>query len=652
MSGISFKQAVSILNEALRTANNVVHFSETMSHDTDKNLFTVKCDRMSKLHDEVRETYRGVNLTKLGENDLSILNELIDSFSDTYDRIMSLNLQLKSEPSLNDSPSQRHGVNANIKLPALKVPTFNGDLSQWTTFYQMFRSLVNNNAALSDIQKFQYLLSALSNEPLSLIKHLPLVGDNYKIALDILTKRYENKRLLIYFYWNGIFNAERCSSNSVCSLRNLITAFSENITALKTFDTDMWDFTLSQLLLQKLDHNMRSRFEMQYAGEIPSYTDLHKFLEKQCKALETMGLSQGNVGKAPSQNTQFKKGRSAEIKHSLVHTKCTTKSASNHDLCSLCKANHRIFKCDQFLSKTPQERFAFAKEQKLCVNCLNLHSTSNCKSSVSCRICSKRHHTILHFPTDHAVNLPVEETSTSSASLTPQVVTNAVSSTTVLLSTAIIAVRDSAGNFRPCHALIDNGSMSSFISDRCCKKLGLSPSFSNVSIEGIGQVSPKSANQSVSCQIKPMNKTYPVFSFEALVLPSICSSLPSVRISLDSCPHLQGLTLADPNYGKPKTIEILLGSEIYAQIMRPGLRFGSYSQPTAFATVFGWVLAGKTDPTCASQRSVKALCASQAPDIESTLKSFWELESIPCQRIVAPDDLKCEEQFSCTHFRD
>lgn len=51
-----------------------------------------------------------------------------------------------------------------IKLPDLRLPTFDGSVEKWSTFYDTFSSTVDQNPSLTDIQKFHYLQSALQGE--------------------------------------------------------------------------------------------------------------------------------------------------------------------------------------------------------------------------------------------------------------------------------------------------------------------------------------------------------------------------------------------------------------------------------------------------------------------------------------------------------
>ena len=50
------------------------------------------------------------------------------------------------------------------KLPKLNMPTFDGNLLNWQSFWDSFSSAVHDNTTLSDVQKFNYLKSQLYGE--------------------------------------------------------------------------------------------------------------------------------------------------------------------------------------------------------------------------------------------------------------------------------------------------------------------------------------------------------------------------------------------------------------------------------------------------------------------------------------------------------
>ena len=93
---------------------------------------------------------------------------------------------------------------------------------------------------------------------------------------------------------------------------------------------------------------------------------------------------------------------------------------------------------------------------------------------------------------------------------------------------------------------------------------------------------------------------------------------------MDDLPHLMGLGLADPTFYLPGKVDILLGSEVYPQLMvKTSLITGSPSEPAAQETIFGWAIIGPVKSRGADVRPISANCAQVlTPDeILSTLMS-------------------------------
>ena len=66
--------------------------------------------------------------------------------------------------------------------------------------------------------------------------------------------------------------------------------------------------------------------------------------------------------------------------------------------CSYCeKDNHDLSYCHFFKKLDYDKRLDFVKENKLCFGCLKLgHTSRGCASRLACKICSKKHPTLLH----------------------------------------------------------------------------------------------------------------------------------------------------------------------------------------------------------------------------------------------------------------
>ncbi|KAJ8980332.1 hypothetical protein NQ317_008040 [Molorchus minor] len=65
-----------------------------------------------------------------------------------------------------------------VKLPTIKLTTFDGSYNNWLEFKDSFTALVEKNESLSDIQKFYYLRSALEKDAVQVIKAIEVSAAN------------------------------------------------------------------------------------------------------------------------------------------------------------------------------------------------------------------------------------------------------------------------------------------------------------------------------------------------------------------------------------------------------------------------------------------------------------------------------------------
>ena len=94
-----------------------------------------------------------------------------------------------------------------------------------------------------------------------------------------------------------------------------------------------------------------------------------------------------------------------------IETDKKDKTSSKVYECWICKCNHRLMKCDEFRKMNVKERKETVRKHKLCLNCLSKsHKINDCKSTVKCRDCKKRHHNLLHHdqPTSTDNQVPSE----------------------------------------------------------------------------------------------------------------------------------------------------------------------------------------------------------------------------------------------------
>ena len=154
----------------------------------------------------------------------------------------------------------------------------------------------------------------------------------------------------------------------------------------------------------------------------------------------------------------------------------------------MCTSKHRpLYACSRFKSISHHEKFSVLKMNNLCLNCFGSgHFAEQCKSSHRCRKCQRQHHTLIHHDSQNNDD-SVPSPSFCSTLLPTQVISNAAvklrSSSLLMICHVLVFAPD--GTSVEARALLDNGSISSFVSECLVQGLWLSRSQRNVCVSGI-----------------------------------------------------------------------------------------------------------------------------------------------------------------------
>ena len=92
----------------------------------------------------------------------------------------------RSSLSGNSNNTRRSHVSSHIRLPTIALPTFEGNTCSWLHFRDTFEALIVNNPALSNVQKFHYLIASLKNEDKDLISNLQITNENFLVAWQLV----------------------------------------------------------------------------------------------------------------------------------------------------------------------------------------------------------------------------------------------------------------------------------------------------------------------------------------------------------------------------------------------------------------------------------------------------------------------------------
>ncbi|GJQ73711.1 hypothetical protein Trydic_g17414, partial [Trypoxylus dichotomus] len=419
----------------------------------------------------------------LVDDELEMQESERESFENTFyktkSKAKSIILDQENESNACTNQAPCNVKTGNLKLPSMTLPDFDGEYDKWLQFYDTFSTLIHKNPKLNNIERFYYLKGCLKGKAGEILQSLEVSDSNYEIAWNLLKQRFENKRVIVEKHVQALFEYSIISKMSATSLRKVIDDFNKHIRALNSLGepTEHWDRLLIHLLSTKLDLTAKREWQEHAVSKeknvLPKFSDIMTFLTNRYQSLEAI-KDTSNVNKA--QNSTSERKRLNERTQSCF----VTQSASYE----FCKKSHYIYQCQDFRKLPVQQRIDEAKKLKLCTNCLrNNHFNRNCKAS-DCKHCRKRHNSLLHI--NDNVERPGQGTSSNNKSESPNAVSinehpssisthiaNIKPDCHVLLSTALVYIKDYSGEYHQIRVLLDSGSQSNFISNELSKRLRL-----------------------------------------------------------------------------------------------------------------------------------------------------------------------------------
>ncbi|KAF9409946.1 hypothetical protein HW555_010837, partial [Spodoptera exigua] len=412
-------------------------------------------------------------------------NEMFNSMEAKYDEARKL---LKSKMW----STAHHQQSA----PKIEIPEFSGHYNKWISFKDLFLETIHKNPTLNKAQKMQHLKTKLKGEAERLVQHLSISADNYSSCWAILTQRYDNRRLQFSSFMNTMLQLPVIHKPDAYNLKKLHDVTTECLNGLTNigFDITSWDPMIVHLMAQKLDCGTFNEYikSLQDNREVPTLQEFLTFLENQFTAFETMKSS-----KKESQSAEKAAGTEKHASRNYEHKKWQLKTYhTSYGQCPLCKNNHVLMRCPQFIDSDTKQRNSIVAKLRLCKNCLFRHENETCNSVKTCKECNMNHHTLLHYNKSHNKIANSTSTENQRSGQRPSKETGTASSNhlsannmEVLLTTVQVKVMTVDGTYINLRALVDQGSQVNLITENAAQLLRLPRNKLTAKISGVGSVS-------------------------------------------------------------------------------------------------------------------------------------------------------------------
>ncbi|XP_043264010.1 uncharacterized protein LOC122404151 [Colletes gigas] len=636
---------------------------------------------------------------------LNYMRHAEDDFQDFQDFVLTElgRLSAESKPAMSEVQ-----CSIPIELPKQRLPKFGGDPQEWEHFEDLFTSGVVRNAGLSDVQRLHYLNACLEGPALASIASIEIVGRNFSVAWTRLKNTFGLPRIVTGKLLDKLLFLKPIDTGDLASMQQITVGCTQALAALDKKGTpeQQRDWLLAHWAKQKFSPALELEWQktLNLSTEYPTFEDVRKFIEMHSRALLSMDEKRRAVALAsvtkPSarSHSATRESRSASRhvrSHNVVVDNVRAEKpremchdnrhsgATSMKLCGFCNGPHKLTQCQNFVRLTAKMRSHYVRNHGWCVQCLGTtHIGTKCRSPTACTKCSGRHHPLLHFEIfreSQSQPLPVneygerEETSSRApprrpAKSRPHTKTSSSTNTTkattshcttfgtgvprpVLLATARVRVYGKYGATRIARALLDQGSETSFISASLVNDLQLVRRKTPATVTGLGGDRTTTIKYSVGMCLSAKKGRTPTCTVDAYVVPRITTYAPTSLKPL-GYEAFRDLPLADPDHNADQNIEILIGADLYAQIMRPGFRRITAEGPIAQETAFGWVISGPIPAVGKTQNPVRTLHCTVLESLDNAIRKFWETEEIPATSVRTKSEEDCEAFFRKTVVRD
>ena len=103
------------------------------------------------------------------------------------------------------------------KLLKLTLPKFKGEVTQFHSFWDSYKSTIHTNSEISAIDKY-YLRALLEGPVARAIQGLALLAANYETALEILQTRFGKTQQIISAHMDDLLKLPVCTDDKATHL--------------------------------------------------------------------------------------------------------------------------------------------------------------------------------------------------------------------------------------------------------------------------------------------------------------------------------------------------------------------------------------------------------------------------------------------------
>ena len=283
---------------------------------------------------------------------------------------------------------------ASVKLPKIVLKKFDGNPTNFQSFWDSYNTAIHENEDISDVNKMAYLFGLLEGPAYSAVKEFTMTSGNYKKVIDVLHKRFGSKDVIISSHMDALLKLPLVNNSDTKRLGSVYDLIEQNIRGLKTLGILSKEY--GSLLLPILMSRLPQEFKLILTRNVPrdkwSLDSLLLAFKEELEAREkcvklnvsTMAAEKGKV---------ITKGLFPVTAQALVAEQVRLKKqgSTNNLYCAFCNQAHQSTMCP--IITDPWARRKALKRAGKCYNCLRPgHLSRSCQSKATCFTSGLRHH--------------------------------------------------------------------------------------------------------------------------------------------------------------------------------------------------------------------------------------------------------------------
>lgn len=172
---------------------------------------------------------------------------------------------------------------------------------------------------------------------------------------------------------------------------------------------------------------------------------------------------------------------------------------------------------------------------------------------------------------------------------------------------------DNKNNPIRCRCLLDSGSQSCFITSELANRLKLPLQKVDISIVATNAIDVAKINKSINATIKSTNSSFTA-DLPFLIIKNITDNVPQYTFANTQINIPNKITLADSDFNKSSRVDILLGCNIFYDLLLTNkIKLGE-GMPTLQESYLGWLVAGSCNITSNSSLCFASILKTDIQD--------------------------------------